>query len=57
MGMAGMFYAADLSDLLLTTEPVNINTVHHKASIEVNEDGSVAAAATASNDFIVLSSC
>ncbi|XP_055322227.1 serine protease inhibitor 42Dd-like [Sitodiplosis mosellana] len=47
MGMSGMFDGADLSDLLMTAEPLEISEVLHKAFIEVNEEGSIAAAATA----------
>lgn len=47
MGMAEMFSnKADLSGLLDSPEELKVSDVVHKAFIEVNEEGSEAAAAT-----------
>lgn len=46
MGMTEMFDNADLSGLFESNEDLNVSQVIHKAFIEVNEEGSEAAAAT-----------
>lgn len=47
MGMTDMYSSrADLSGLLESSEPLQVSDVVHKAFIEVNEEGSEAAAAT-----------
>lgn len=47
LGMTDMFTdAANFTDLLTSSERLHVSNVVHKASIEVNEDGAEAAAAT-----------
>lgn len=48
MGVTKAFsHEADFSNMLDPAEAVNISQVYHKACIEVNEEGTEAAAATA----------
>ncbi|XP_075167856.1 uncharacterized protein LOC142240023 [Haematobia irritans] len=47
MGMESMFYGADFSNMLDSSEHIEIGKVLHKAVIEVNEEGTKAAAGTA----------
>lgn len=47
MGITEIFKpSADLTDLLESNDPLQVTDVVHKAFIEVNEEGTVAAAAT-----------
>ncbi|XP_055630078.1 neuroserpin-like [Toxorhynchites rutilus septentrionalis] len=46
LGMAGIFSdSADFSELLVQKDPLNVSKFVHKAFIEVNEEGTEAAAA------------
>jgi serpin B len=49
IGLADLFStdACNLSGAFLDDDPVFVNTVHHRAVVEVNEEGTEAAAATA----------
>lgn len=46
MGVTRAFGPADFGNMLETETPLTISQVFHKTSIEVNEEGSEAAAAT-----------
>lgn len=46
MGIKAAFGCADLSNMLESSEDLNISDVYHKTAIEVNEEGCEAAAAT-----------
>ncbi|XP_073847653.1 uncharacterized protein [Musca autumnalis] len=46
MGIKTAFVAADLSNLLESSQGVNVSEIFHKTCIEVNEEGCKAAAAT-----------
>lgn len=48
MGVAQLFHeTADLRNILDSTQPIRVSEIFHKTSIEVTEDGTEAAAATA----------
>lgn len=51
LGMEPAFNEAKANFSRMTSEPVNINTVKHKTFIEVNEEGTEAAAVTSVNVF------